>query len=140
MRRNDNEVSGTAMGAAAGTGFLTILNFLIGLLVCILSCILYFNFNGIKLIDNNGIITIRTCVSEIPMDVSLIHIWLAFMVYNLLQYIIGYMRISNYISVFLNTILFLDYKAVLVFVNIVGWYLILRRVKVEYSLKLTMNA
>ena len=74
------------------------------------------------------------------MDVSLIHIWLAFMVYNLLQYIIGYMRISNYISVFLNTILFLDYKAVLVFVNIVGWYLILRRVKVEYSLKLTMNA
>ena len=92
------------------------------------------------MIDNNGIITIRTCVSEIPMDVSLIHIWLAFMVYNLLQYIIGYMRISNYISVFLNTILFLDYKAVLVFVNIVGWYLILRRVKVEYSLKLTMNA
>jgi hypothetical protein len=80
------------------------------------------------------------CVSEIPMDVSLIHIWLAFMVYNLLQYIIGYMRISNYISVLLNTILLLDYKAVLVFVNIVGLYLILRRVKVEFSLKLTMNA
>lgn len=53
---------------------------------------------------------------------------------------IGYMRISNYISVILNTILLLDYKAVLVFVNIVGLYLFLRRVKVEFSLKLTMNA
>ena len=80
------------------------------------------------------------CVCEMPMDVSLIHVWFAFMVYNLLQYMIGYMRISNYISVILNTILLLDYKAVLVFVNIVGLYLFLRRVKVEFSLKLTMNA
>ena len=89
------------------------------------------------------LITIRTCVCvprEMPMDVSLIHIWAMFMMYNLLQYIIGYMRISNYISVLLNTILLLDYRAVLVFVNIVGWYLFLRRVKVEFSLKLTMNA
>ena len=90
------------------------------------------------------LITIRVCVCvcvcvprEMPMDVSVIHIWAMLMMYNLLQYIIGYMRISNYISVLLNTILLLDYRAVLVFVNIVGWYLFLRRVKVEYSLKLT---
>jgi len=59
------------------------------------------------------------------------------MVYNLLRNIIGYMGITNYISVLLNTILLMDYRVALIIVNIIGWYLLLRRVKFEFSLKLS---
>jgi hypothetical protein len=73
------------------------------------------------------------------MEVPLLHIWLAFMVYNLIRYIVGYMGITNYIGVLLHTILLMDYKVALILVNIIGWYLILRRVKVEFSLKLSFT-
>ena len=73
------------------------------------------------------------------MEVPLLHVWLVFMAYNLIRYIVGYMGITNYMSVLLHTILLMDYKAVLILVNIIGWYLLLRRVKVEFSLKLSFT-
>lgn len=73
------------------------------------------------------------------MEVSPLYIWAVFMVYNLLRNIIGYMGITNYISVLLNTVLSMDYRAALILVNIIGWYLLMRRVKIEFSLKLSTS-
>lgn len=49
------------------------------------------------------------------------------------------MGITNYIGVLLHTILLMDYKVALILVNMIGWYLLLRRVKVEFSLKLSFT-
>ena len=53
------------------------------------------------------------------------------MLYNVLKPII-----SGIISVSLHS---LDYRAVLILVNVFGLYLFLRHVRIDFTLRLTMN-
>jgi len=56
-----------------------------------------------------------------------LYIWGVFMLYNLIQPLISI------------SIRSLDYRAALILMNVVGLYLFLRHVRIDFALRLTMN-
>ena len=79
----------------------------------------------------------HACVIAIPMPMDLtyhlnpLYVWAIFMGCNLIQPLI-----SGIISI---SIYSLDYRAALIFMNMVGLYLFLQHVRIDFTLRLTMN-
>lgn len=69
--------------------------------------------------------------AEFTTHLNPLHVWVVFMLYNILKPLI-----SGIISVSIHT---LDYRAVLILVNVVGLYLFLRHVRIDFTLRVTMN-
>jgi hypothetical protein len=73
------------------------------------------------------------CIISIPMPMDLtyhlnpLYVWVIFMGFNLIQPLI---------SISIHS---LDYRAALIFMNVVGLYLFLQHVRIDFTLRLTMN-
>ena len=65
--------------------------------------------------------------AELTYHLNPVYIWAIFMLYNLIQ---------PFISISIHS---LDYRAALIFMNFVGLYLFLRHVRIDFTLRLTMN-
>ena len=60
-----------------------------------------------------------------------LYVWGVFMLYNMIKPLI-----SGVISESINS---LDYRAVLILVNVFGLYVFLRHVRIDFTLRLMMN-
>jgi len=69
--------------------------------------------------------------TEMTYHLNPLYVWAVFMLYNMIKPLI-----SGVISISINS---LDYRAVLILVNVVGLYLFLRHVRIDFTLRLTMN-
>jgi hypothetical protein len=66
------------------------------------------------------------------LNVSPLYVWGMFMLYNWFQSRGG-------LYGFLNTIISLDYRVLLVTINVVGVYLFLRHARIDFTLRIAMN-
>lgn len=69
--------------------------------------------------------------AEFTTHLNPLYVWAVFMLYNLLKPLI-----SGVISVSIHS---LDYRAALILMNMFGLYLFLRHVRIDFTLRLTMN-
>ena len=68
---------------------------------------------------------------RMPMDLTYhlnpLYVWAIFMGFNVIQPLIS------------NSVYSMDYRAALIFMNVAGLYLFLRHVRIDFTLRLTMN-
>jgi hypothetical protein len=69
---------------------------------------------------------------ELLYNVSPISVWILFMVYNWLHSQIN-------IYALLTALFSLDYRILLVLLNIAGLYMFLRHARIDFTLRVTMN-
>jgi len=69
--------------------------------------------------------------TEMTYHLNPLYVWGVFMLYNMIKPLI-----SGLISVYIYS---LDYRAVLILVNVFGLYVFLRHARIDFTLRLTMN-
>lgn len=72
---------------------------------------------------------------DIDYYVSPFLVWCVFMVYNLLHATIGVLNPYG----LLHVIFSLDYRILLIGMNMIGLYLFLRHVRIDFTLRMVMN-
>ena len=77
--------------------------------------------------------------SAMPVDIdyrmSPLHIWCVFMVYNLISASIGVLNMHG----LLNIIFSLDYRILLIGMNMIALYLFLRHARIDFTMRIIMN-
>lgn len=85
------------------------------------------------------IYVLTTTLSVMPVDIdyriSPLHIWCIFLVYNLLDANIGVFSLYG----ILNAIFSLDYRILLIGLNMIGLYLFLRHARIDFTMRIAMN-
>lgn len=66
------------------------------------------------------------------INISPLYVWILFMTYNWLHSTFNFYAI-------LNAIFSLDYRILLIMINIVGFYFFLRHARIDFTLHLIMN-
>jgi hypothetical protein len=65
-------------------------------------------------------------------NISPIHVWLLFITYN-------WMHSTFNVYAILNSIFSLDYRILLIMINVAGIYFFLRHARIDFTLRLIMN-
>lgn len=76
-----------------------------------------------------------SAMPEYDYRMSPLHVWCVFMVYNLFSASIGVLNMHG----LLHTIFSLDYRVLLIGMNMIGLYLFLRHVRIDFTLRMVMN-
>ena len=66
------------------------------------------------------------------INISPLYVWILFMTYNWLHSTFNFYAL-------MNAIFSLDYRMLLVILNVVGIYFFLRHVRIDFTLRLVMN-
>jgi len=72
---------------------------------------------------------------DIDYNMSPLHIWFAFLVYNLFTATI---REFNFYGI-LHAMFSVDYRILLIVLNVIGLYLFLRHARIDFAIRITMN-
>lgn len=72
---------------------------------------------------------------NVDYRMSPLHIWFVFMVYNLCTAVI---REFNVYSI-LHAMFSVDYRILLIVLNVIGWYLFLHYARIDFAIRITMN-
>lgn len=72
---------------------------------------------------------------DIDYNVSPLHIWFVFVLYNIITASVREFNLYGLLNIFFS----LDYRILLITLNMVGLYLFLRHARIDFTMRIAMN-